>query len=66
MRNCEYSAKKFKFYMFYKYLWVILLKLSNCDQTMLFVGFLELEAQVFMSKWLQLSNCAQIMLFVGL
>ena len=46
MKHGVYSAKKLKFYMYYKYLWVKILKLSNCAQIMLFVG-LELVSQVF-------------------
>ena len=38
MKNGVYSTKKLKLYMYYKYLWVKWLKLSNCAQIMLFVG----------------------------
>ena len=38
MKNGVYSAKKLKFYMDNKYLWVKWLKLSNFTQIMLFVG----------------------------
>ena len=38
MKNGVYSDKKLKYYMYYKYLGVKWLKLSNCAQIMLFVG----------------------------